>query len=258
MYVRRPPTAAPADRPSVLISKFKPKHTKMTAASLAKEMSFDLILVRISLVIDILSHSLVALAPATPVLFTLFSVVSGFGSGVVPALQSLALCIVQRDEARAGVAAGAGGGKGQVFGAMASVQAIGQQIVGPVVFGVLYANTVASFPKAIFTAAAGILVVALALVFMVRPPPPPAAGRADAAQAQASVAASAKAKGKRRQPREMERGRSRATKDLRTAGSPEGVYGSLGSSVGVGGTPASVDEGAGAVASGSGSGSGSR
>ncbi|EIN14738.1 MFS general substrate transporter [Punctularia strigosozonata HHB-11173 SS5] len=247
------------------ISTFKPKPAKITSESLAKEMAFDLALVRVSLVIDILSNALVALVPSTPALFTFLSVLSGFGSGVVPALQSLALCIVQRSETFAAAdskTVSPGAGKGQLFGAMASVQAIGQQIIGPIVFGVLYANTVGTYPKAIFVAAAGILFVALVLVCFLRPPYQPASSRPKISP-QAQQTTPSQSKGKKRRVRdaaEIDRGRSRATKDLRPDSGSEGFYGSLGSSVGAStsfsGTPASASASAsGPLASGSGSGS---
>ena len=133
-------------------------------------------------------------------MFVAATSLSSFGSGVIPAVQSLALCTLQSRSlanASAGVTT-ADVDIGRLFGALAVLQAVGQMILGPMLFGLIYSTTVAVFPKAIFVAAAGILVVALALVFMIRP--------------------DVGAKGKRKRVRtevEIERGRSRVSKDLR-------------------------------------------
>jgi hypothetical protein len=178
-------------------------------------MYFDLFLTRLSFILDITSHTFVALFPSPPaqihalskrsgsysqIMFVAASSLSSFGSGVMPAVQSLALCVMQ---SRSLANASAGGTKedvgiGRLFGALAVLQAVGQMILGPMLFGLIYSATVAEFPKAIFTTAAGILVVSLALVFMIRP--------------------NVGAKGKRKRARaevEIERGRSRVSKDLR-------------------------------------------
>jgi len=133
-------------------------------------------------------------------MFVAASSLSSFGSGVVPALQSLALCVLQ---SRSLANAGAGGneedvGIGRLFGALAVLQAVGQMILGPLLFGLVYSTTVATLPKAIFITAAGICVVSILLVFMIR--------------------LDVGAKGKRTRARaevEIERGRSRVSKDLR-------------------------------------------
>ncbi|KAI0326045.1 hypothetical protein GY45DRAFT_161821 [Cubamyces sp. BRFM 1775] len=174
------------------------KPAKPAATALAKEMHFDLSLIRGSLLIDLLSHSLVALSPAhaSQALFVGATSLSSFGAGLVPAMNSLALCIMQ------------GRGEddtGKLFGAFSVLQAIGQMILGPILFGIIYTQTVANFPKAIFAVAAGILLVSLAVLCLVRP--------------------DAGLKGRRKPKRtglsaveediEQRRGRSRASKDLR-------------------------------------------
>jgi hypothetical protein len=69
------------------------------------------------------------------------------------------------------------------------------------IFGLVYIETVAMFPKAIFTVAAGFLVCAFMMVLFVRNPVRPVY--------------SGRLKGKRREGRHVERGRSRVSKDLR-------------------------------------------
>jgi hypothetical protein len=76
------------------------------------------------------------------------------------------------------------------------------------IFGLVYSETVAVFPKTIFALAASLSACALTTVFCVRNPVRP--GRS---------------KGKKnRQERDIERGRPRASKDLR--GGAVGDYGS--------------------------------
>lgn len=73
------------------------------------------------------------------------------------------------------------------------------------IFGLIYSETVAIFPKTVFAVAAALLVCALTMLLCVRNPVRP--GRS---------------KGKKR--RDIERGRSRVSKDLR--GGAIGNYGS--------------------------------
>jgi hypothetical protein len=139
----------------------KGKKPKPTRAQLGQEIGFDLILTRFSLMIDIVSQSLVILFPApaftgslmqtdpgqqgqmrfakSQALFVTASSLTSFGSGVVPAIQSLALCVLQ---VRALDAAAACSGEdenlveskeegtGALFGAFAVLQAVGQTILG--------------------------------------------------------------------------------------------------------------------------------
>jgi hypothetical protein len=205
----------PKTKPSMLKpgTALKPKPTR---AVLAQEMHFDLFLTRLCFILDILSNTFVVLSPSpsatihalstrtassySQIMFVAASSLSSFGSGVVPAVQSLALCILQ---SRSISNANAGCneedvGIGRLFGALAVLQAVGQMIIGPLIFGFIYSATVATFPKAIFMTAGGICVVSLAFVFLIRPVVGP--------------------KGKRRRVQsevEIERGRSRVSKDLR-------------------------------------------
>jgi len=180
------------------------KSRKPTLPQLMHEISFDLVLVRLSFAMDVLSHALVSLSPIndtwmSQAMFVGFSNLSSFASGIVPAVQSLALCIMQVQAHGQPEGASSETGSGQLFGAMASLQAVGQMILGPMIFATIYSETVAVFPKAIFTSAASILVVSLALILMVRP------------------AAELKAKRKAKRARldaDIERGRSRVSKDL--------------------------------------------
>jgi len=176
--------------------------------------------------IDILSNTLVTLGPMpmthalgpysfwtqeSQPLFVLATALSSLGSGAGPALQSLALCIVQVRQLDTGAANGDGApslkeeGVGQLFGALAVLQTLGQMILGPMLFGLVYSGTVAAFPKAVFIAAAGLLICSLMLVMLVRGPVVPNAGGT----------ISRKAIKKSKKVRDGERGRSRVSKDLR-------------------------------------------
>jgi hypothetical protein len=80
------------------------------------------------------------------------------------------------------------------------------------IFGLVYSETVAKFPKAIFAVAAALLVISLTMVLCVKNPVRPAAypGRK-----------------KNRQERDIERGRSRVSKDLRGGAIIGNNYGSV-------------------------------
>lgn len=238
--------------------KVKPKPTK---AHLAQEINFDLILTRFSLLTDFVANAAILIAPApmyqmhqlagapsssvdmrnSQILFVLASCLTSFGSGIVPAAHSLALCLIQ---ARALLARGSEpntttsaelveGGTGPLFGALAVLQAVGQMIIGvsiilvftlycllnflfdvqPMLFGLIYSGTVATFPKTIFATAAGILVASLACLLLIRAPVSvPPKGK------------NAALRRRRQQEEEVERGRSRVSKDLR---GHEYTYGSV-------------------------------
>ncbi|RPD54326.1 MFS general substrate transporter [Lentinus tigrinus ALCF2SS1-7] len=163
-----------------IISTFKPKPKpkpaqpgaqvantgKPNAAALAKEMRFDMALIRGSLLIDLFSHSIVALSSpeagpaAGQALFVGATAMNSFGAGLIPAVNSLALCILQSR----GVT-----DTGKMFGAFSVLQATGQMIVGPILFGIIYSNTVATFPKTIFAFAGSLVFVSLVVFILLRP-----------------------------------------------------------------------------------------
>jgi len=221
----------------------KGKKAKPTRAQLGQEIGFDLLLTRLSLIIDILSQTLIILfsAPALEVhnrslmqtitgqisfarrqaMFVVASSLVCMGSGVVPAVHSLALCMLQVRTLDAAAVDGEDAnvetreeGTGALFGAFAVLQTVGQTILGPMIFGLIYSGTVAKFPTAIFTVSAAFLVCSLTTVLCVRNPVRPVYhGRS---------------KGKKfRHGPDIERGRSRVSKDLR--GGAIVNYGSSGS-----------------------------
>jgi hypothetical protein len=134
----------------------KGKKPKPTRAQLGQEIKFDLRLARCSLMVEMISHSLVTILPSpslglnrvqsldqssddfkkSQAMFVAASSLSGLGSGTLPAIHSVALCIMQVRalDAKAGAAAGVDSkdeeGTGALFGALAVLQAVGQMILG--------------------------------------------------------------------------------------------------------------------------------
>ncbi|KAK7050939.1 hypothetical protein VNI00_005051 [Paramarasmius palmivorus] len=239
-----------------IISYFKPKpkaptsvenglantKPKITKEHLRNEINFDLLFSRCCLCLDITSNFLISVLPSpahtvqlmnatitstkpvsshqSEVLFIVASAVSSMGSGILPAIQSLALCITQarellHDENSAEPNTKGGGSEtGKLFGALSTMQALGQMILAPLLFGLIYSETVAHFPKTIFVTACGILVVALCVMMLVRSP---VRRERPASNSSATRSSSGKGKGKAQKKRgkpEKERGRSRVSKDL--------------------------------------------
>lgn len=144
------------------------KKPKPTRAQLGREIAFDLTLTRCSLLIDIVANALITLAPApsyhvhavdavrhhkgfkfsmpqmsdaqSQALFVLASLMNSLGSGSIPAVHSLALCLMQMRALDAGTTATeveeivvdseSAVGTGSLFGAFAVLQSVGQMILG--------------------------------------------------------------------------------------------------------------------------------
>lgn len=126
--------SGPASVSAVAIATPSTKKPKPTLAHLAREMNFDMLLLKLSFFVECLSHTLVALSPASlgEGFFVAFTTLSSLGSGVIPAASSLALCIMQMQKQASTSAGGSDedGGAGQLFGALAALQAVGQMILG--------------------------------------------------------------------------------------------------------------------------------
>ncbi|KAF7338147.1 MFS domain-containing protein [Mycena venus] len=113
--------------------------------------SFDLSLARISLFIEIIAYGAMPLA-STGAAFFGFTILSSFGAGFNPAVQSAALELYSKR-------IGTGVEAGKLFGGMSVIQALAGQILGPSIYGLIFIKTVATFPKAIF-------IVSVASVFI--------------------------------------------------------------------------------------------
>jgi hypothetical protein len=154
--------------------------SSLARAHLARSITTDLGVVRGSL-LDIVSHSLVALhVSSSPLVFTGITSISALAAGSTPALQSLAICLLQRSQKGSPET-------GALFGGLSMLTALGQ-ILGvrnpisllskicfddsscalclffenlqPVMFGIVYSTTVACFPEAVFALAAALVLVA--------------------------------------------------------------------------------------------------
>lgn len=122
----------------------KGKKPKPTRAQLGQEIKFDLMLARCSLMVEMVSHSLVAILPSptlglhrvqgvdqsddfrSQAMFVVASSLSGLGCGALPAIHSVALCMMQ---VRALDAEVDEEGTGALFGALAVLQTVGQMII---------------------------------------------------------------------------------------------------------------------------------
>ncbi|KAF8558160.1 MFS general substrate transporter [Imleria badia] len=215
---------------------------KPTKGHLFAEIRFDLLVVRYSMFVDFLSHAFVVLSPLpsndaastwrSQIMFIGATSLACAGAGVMPAAQSMALCTLQgrsmtekeeiarlqRGIERVPAGEDAAPESGKLFGAFSVVQAVGQTILGPILFGVIYSNTVASFPKAIFAAAGVLVIVAIVLTAFVRPDVSLSMPKYPRRKRQLAAAS--------RQRAEERRGRSTVRKDLR-GGSANTSYGSM-------------------------------
>jgi len=116
---------------TVLISTFKPASqapsasaseppTNVTLPHLARSITFDLCVARGSLILDIISHSFVAMHLSSSCLvYAGLTSISALAAGTHPALQSLAVCIFQRSRpAKQEI--------GALFGGLSMLTALGQ------------------------------------------------------------------------------------------------------------------------------------
>jgi len=120
----------------------------------------DLNIARISLLVEMMSYILMAIA-STGSAFTVFTAMGSFGAGFMPAVESLALAVyLSRGNTESG----------SLFGALSVMHALGGQLISPILFGFTYAATVGTFPQTIFVLCAGAMSFSLVLVTFVRVP----------------------------------------------------------------------------------------
>jgi len=96
--------------------------------------------------------------PAGPVPFVFATLAGSLGTGHSPSLNSLALELAD----------GAAVESGKIFGALSVVNSVCMDMLGPVLFGGLYALTVGTFPSAILIAPFGIMSIALVCSLLIR------------------------------------------------------------------------------------------
>jgi len=127
----------------------------------------DLGLAKVSIALQVIYFALLAVSRDARV-FVAVSVLGALAVGYAPTVHSLSLELFTRR-------GGAPSEAGRLFGAMSVIQAIGTQVVGPPLFGVVYINTVATFPEAMFYVLMVVVSVSLFFLFLVRIPPDPEA-----------------------------------------------------------------------------------
>lgn len=223
-----------------------------TVSQLLADIRFDLVVLRCSMIAEFFSHAAVVLAPLpsddrssawwSELFFVGATSLACAGAGVLPAIQSFALstlhgrALAEKEAARISASSDttysdydAVPEPGKLLGALAVLQAAGSTILGPLLFGVVYSTTVASFPRTIFVVAAGLILLSVTLTFFIRVPGR-VAKRRKTATIQAPVHITSK---KARQWYEEEnRGRSRVSKDLR-GGAASPLYGATNNTFGV-------------------------
>ncbi|CAE6411246.1 unnamed protein product [Rhizoctonia solani] len=128
---------------------------------LSREQQFDLLVARLSMVMDFWSYFLLCSSNSATG-FVLTTTLSAFGSGTSPALQSLALGVLGGEEKDVG----------RLFGALSMLSTISSMILSPMIFGSLYSFTVALFPRAIFMVATAVLTASLVFLALVQPSRP--------------------------------------------------------------------------------------
>ncbi|GAA5930082.1 uncharacterized protein JCM15063_004710 [Sporobolomyces koalae] len=123
---------------------------------------FDLRLARLSLFLDLVGFlclSLISLSPhPTPIPFLLSTLLQSLGSGASPTLQSLALAHSTPRDA------------GRLFASFSVVQSLSAQVVGPIVFGTTFINSVGhgKWTGAIFFLAMGLCAISWTCVSSLR------------------------------------------------------------------------------------------
>jgi len=110
--------------------------------------------------VDILGNTLVVIGPAhSASAFVFFMTIAVFGSGAMPVMNSVGASLLH--------SIGQSSASGQLFGAMSVMAAI-MHAIQPFMFSSLYGNTVATFPKAIFLLAAGLVSGCVFFLFFLR------------------------------------------------------------------------------------------
>lgn len=151
---------------SVVVKVFKPKVKVDTAASeenaldaslavgvlrtpqTLADSKFDLTIMRLSWAVDIVCYAGLSFVEPAAVFVALSAVIS-IGSAAGAAMNSLALNLLDSQREA-----------GALFGAMSVVQAISSSFLGPLIFSMLFANTVGWYAPTIFAGAAVLLVLA--------------------------------------------------------------------------------------------------
>ncbi|KZV68327.1 MFS general substrate transporter [Peniophora sp. CONT] len=123
-------------------------------------ITWDLNLARISLLFAGGAVCGLALAKRS-VAFNVAIASASLGSGFLPTVQSFALEAYRR---RGGLESG------KLFGALAVVQVLGAQILGPIIFGFVFAESIEQLPKLIFVVSGVFLFISFLIMLFVHVP----------------------------------------------------------------------------------------
>ncbi|KAH9945899.1 MFS general substrate transporter [Epithele typhae] len=115
--------------------------------------SVDLFLARAALVTDAVFYAL-CFTTDSGKLFAVFSISVSFGQSFAPTMQSVALSLYEKRGGR---------DTGRLLGALTVVSAFSSHIIGPAVFGMTYAQTVATVPGAFYLVCCASVVAGLLL-----------------------------------------------------------------------------------------------
>lgn len=117
---------------------------------------FDLNVMRIGLFIETFAYGGMAFLVPAPIYVILTCVVT-LGSCNGPAANSLALNLIDSSK-----------DAGRLFGGISVITAMSSTFLGPLLFSLTFANTVATYPPTVFAVAVGVLIVAQVLLSFVR------------------------------------------------------------------------------------------
>jgi len=164
-FAKNKPTKAPNLHPNSEREPLLSDHNRSEQPTSPKPSAFDLGLARFSILVDIAMYALLPFAP-TGIVFILFITLGAFGGGLMPAINSVALELYSRK-----VGKNAPVESGKLLGALSVVQAVFANVLGPPMYGSIYAATVATHPRTIFFVALGNSVVAFIILAFVRVTP---------------------------------------------------------------------------------------
>ncbi|KAJ7707843.1 major facilitator superfamily domain-containing protein [Mycena metata] len=139
--------------------------TPLTKYIPPKAYILDLTIARLSVLVNVITFAILPWAP-TGLIFLVFISLGSFGAGLGPAVNSVALELYSRKLGK-----NAALESGKLFGAMSVVQAVFAHVLGPPLYGLLYAATVADHPRTIFFVALGNATLSSVLLACVRVTP---------------------------------------------------------------------------------------
>jgi hypothetical protein len=134
---------------------------------LPHDPAFDLVIARVSLLLELCQYFIATIATNITVWISA-SIIGSFGGGFSPSLQALAIELFNHRETIVHGDERAGENYGQLFGALGVIQALCSQMLGPVLFGTIFVNTIKVYPKGIFVTGGVIVVAGLIFLSLIR------------------------------------------------------------------------------------------